>query len=108
MPFEEVENTFPPTDFEMHIALVYNTLNRVRKMVYLQAKNKGCKLATYISSSSFVWRNVTLGDNIFVFENNVIQPFTKLGSNIVLWSGNHLGHHSIIRDHCFVSSHVVI
>ena len=29
-------------------------------------------------------------------------------SNVVLWSGNHVGHHSVIRDNCFIASHVVI
>jgi UDP-3-O-[3-hydroxymyristoyl] glucosamine N-acyltransferase len=43
-----------------------------------------------------------------VFENNVIQPFVTVGSNVVLWSGNHIGHHSRIGDDCFISSHVVI
>ena len=32
----------------------------------------------------------------------------KLGNNIVLWSGNHVGHRTEIKDNCFVSSHVVI
>ena len=32
----------------------------------------------------------------------------KIGNNVVLWSGNHIGHHSVIRDNCFISSHVVI
>jgi carbonic anhydrase/acetyltransferase-like protein (isoleucine patch superfamily) len=32
----------------------------------------------------------------------------KLGANVVLWSGNHIGHHSRIGDHCFISSHVVV
>ena len=27
---------------------------------------------------------------------------------MTLWSGNHIGHHSVIKDHCFISSHVVI
>ncbi len=31
-----------------------------------------------------------------------------IGNNVVLWSGNHVGHRSVVRDHCFVSSHVVI
>ena len=31
-----------------------------------------------------------------------------IGDNVVLWSGNHIGHHSKIGDHCFVSSHVVV
>lgn len=32
----------------------------------------------------------------------------KIGNNVILWSGNHIGHHSVIKDHCFISSHVVI
>jgi len=26
----------------------------------------------------------------------------------VLWSGNHIGHHSVISDHVFFTSHVVL
>jgi carbonic anhydrase/acetyltransferase-like protein (isoleucine patch superfamily) len=38
----------------------------------------------------------------------VIQPFASVGDNVVLWSGNHIGHHSKIGSHCFISSHVVV
>ena len=41
-------------------------------------------------------------------ENNTLQPFVEIQDNVVLWSGNHIGHHSIIRNNCFLSSHVVI
>lgn len=108
VPFEEVERIYPPTQHVMHIALVYNQLNRVRMRVYHEAKQKGYTLANYISSRAFVWRNVTMGDNVFIFEDNTIQPFVKLGSNLVLWSGNHIGHHSTIESHNFISSHVVV
>ena len=27
---------------------------------------------------------------------------------MTLWSGNHIGHDSVIEDHCFITSHVVI
>ena len=106
--FEAIESLFSPAQYEMHVALVYNTLNRVRKKFYFEAKLKNYTMANYISSKAFVWKNVKMGDNVFVFENNVVQPFTELGSNIVLWSGNHIGHHSKIQSHCFISSHVVI
>jgi sugar O-acyltransferase (sialic acid O-acetyltransferase NeuD family) len=106
--FEEIEKKYPPSDFDMHIAIVYNSLNRARLKFYNEAKQKGYNLANYISSRSFVWRNVELGDNIFIFEDNTIQPFVKIGSNNVFWSGNHIGHHSIIGSHNFISSHVVI
>ena len=49
-----------------------------------------------------------IGENCFIFENNVIQPYVFIGNNITIWSGNHIGHHSIIKDHTFISSHVVI
>jgi sugar O-acyltransferase (sialic acid O-acetyltransferase NeuD family) len=92
----------------MHIALVYNSLNRIRTQFYQSAKAKGYRLASYISSKSFVWHNVEIGDNCFVFEDNTIQPFVKIGNNNVFWSGNHIGHHSTIKSHNFISSHVVI
>ena len=38
----------------------------------------------------------------------MIQPFVKIGNNVVVWSGNHIGHHAVIGDHCFITSHVVI
>lgn len=108
VPFEDIENSYPATEYEMHIALVYNSLNRVRRQFYLDAKAKGYTLANYISSRAFVWRNVELGDNVFIFEDNTIQPFVKIGSNNVFWSGNHIGHHSVIGSHNFISSHVVV
>ncbi len=41
-------------------------------------------------------------------ENNVVQPFARIGRNVIVWSGNHIGHHSTIEDHCFIASHAVI
>lgn len=106
--FEDIQIKFPSSEYEMHIAIVYNSLNRIRIKFYNEAKIKGYKLANYISSRSFIWRNVEFGDNIFLFEDNTIQPFVKIGANNVFWSGNHLGHHSVVGSHNFISSHVVI
>ncbi len=94
--FESIEKKYSPAEHHMHIALVYNNLNRARMKFYHEAKTKGYVLANYISSRSFVWHNVEIGDNCFVFEDNTIQPFVKMGSNNVFWSGNHIGHHSVI------------
>jgi sugar O-acyltransferase (sialic acid O-acetyltransferase NeuD family) len=108
IPFENIETIFDPNQYDMHVALVYNNLNRIRTYFYEAAKNKGYTLANYISTKAFVWRNIEIGDNCFIFEDNTIQPFVKIGSNNVFWSGNHIGHHSIIGSHNFISSHVVI
>lgn len=108
VPFEDVQKLYPPTEFYIHIAVAYPQLNRLRARMLGEAKQKGYRIASYVSSKAFVWRNVTMGENCFIFENNVIQPYVKLGNNIILWSGNHIGHHSSIGDNCFISSHVVI
>jgi acyl-[acyl carrier protein]--UDP-N-acetylglucosamine O-acyltransferase len=49
-----------------------------------------------------------VGENCFILEDNTIQPFVTIGNNVTMWSGNHIGHDSIIEDHCFISSHVVV
>ena len=108
VPFEDLEQHYAPAEHSFYAALVYTQLNRLRARLYMSAKSRGYTPASYISPHAFIWRNVELGEHCFIFEDNTVQPFVKIGNNVVLWSGNHIGHHSIVRDHCFVSSHVVI
>src|SRR2546425_12342538 len=108
VPFESVQQAFHPREHHLFVAVVYTQLNRLRARLCAQSRTKGFSLASYVSSKAFVWRNVQVGEHCFIFEHNVVQPFVRLGNNVVLWSGNHIGHHSVIQDHCFISSHVVI
>ena len=108
IPFEEIENHFSAEEVEIHIAVGYNKLNAHRISAYNRAKEKGYTLANYIHSGVKTWKNNKFGDNVFIFEDNTIQPFVEFGSNIVLWSGNHIGHHSKIGSHTFITSHVVV
>ncbi|HEY1037794.1 MAG TPA: acetyltransferase, partial [Bacteroidia bacterium] len=105
--FEDIEKQYPPAAFEMHIAIGYNTANTVRRKFYEAAKAKGYTLLTYISSKCTNYAK-SIGDNCFIFEDNTIQPFVEIGNNCILWSGNHIGHHSKVQDNVFISSHVVI
>jgi sugar O-acyltransferase (sialic acid O-acetyltransferase NeuD family) len=108
VPFETVESRYAPAEHSFFAANVYTQKNQLRTRLYLAAKEKGFAPASYISPHAFVWRNAKLGEHCFIFENNVIQPFVTIGDNVVLWSGNHIGHHSTVMDHCFISSHVVV
>lgn len=108
VPFETLERHFAPADHAFHAAITYTQLNRLRARLAASARARGYALASYVSSRAFVWRNVQLGEHCFIFEDNTVQPFVRIGDNVVLWSGNHIGHHSVIEDHCFVSSHVVV
>ena len=107
VPFEEIEKYYPPGDYSLFIAIGYAKRNKIRAQRYLEAKQKGYRLETYISSKA-IYYGTPVGENCFIFENNVIQPFVTIGNNVILWSGNHIGHHSTIMDNCFISSHVVV
>lgn len=106
--FEDIVELYPPSQYSLFIAVGSQQLNRIRQQKYIEGKARGYKLASYVSSKAFVWHNVIIGDNAFILENNTLQPYVRIGDNVTLWSGNHIGHSSCIDDHCFVASHVVI
>jgi len=106
--FEDLEKHFAPETHEVYVATVYTQLNRLRARLAAEAKARGYRLASFVSPRAQVWRNAVLGEHCFVFEHNTVQPFVTLGDNVVLWSGNHIGHHSVVEDHCFISSQVVV
>ena len=108
VPFEEVRAKYPPDDFRMFLPLSFKKMNHVRAAKYDQAKTWGYRLISYVSSKVTRWPGFRCGDNCFIIEDNTIQPFAEIGSDVVMWSGNHLGHHSVIKDHVTITSHVVI
>lgn len=105
---DEIAAICLPQHHQAFVAITYRELNRARARLCDEMKDMGYQLCSYVSPQAFVWRNVTIGENCFIFENNVVQPFCRIGNNVVLWSGNHVGHHSTIEDNVFVASHVVI
>lgn len=108
LDFEEAPQQFAPDTYKMFIALSYTKMNKVRAQKYYQAKEKGYQLVSYISSHCTFLSDHPVGDNCFILEDNTIQPFVKIGNNVTLWSGNHIGHESVIEDHCFIASHIVV
>jgi sugar O-acyltransferase (sialic acid O-acetyltransferase NeuD family) len=106
--FENIEDHYPPSEYKMFLAISYTKMNKIRAAKYNQAKEKGYELVSYVSSLCSYVSQFPCGDNCFILEDNTIQPFVKIGNNVTLWSGNHIGHHSVIEDHNFISSHVVV
>lgn len=105
--FENIEQQYPSAEYKFFAPMAPNKMNRLREEIYYKIKNKGYELISYISSKATLFNN-KIGDNCFILEDNTIQPFVKIGNNVVLWSGNHIGHHSIIEDHVTFTSQVVL
>jgi sugar O-acyltransferase (sialic acid O-acetyltransferase NeuD family) len=108
LPIEEAASEYPPQEVTAFVAIGDNLLNRVRAHHFHSMKKKGYALASYVSSRLFRWHNVEIGENCFIQEDNTLQAFVKIRDNVTLWSGNHIGHRSVIESHVFVTSHVVI
>jgi len=106
--FENIEKLYSPDHYLFFAPLTHKNMNQDRERIYNAIKDKGYKLISYISSKATIFDNIKIGDNCFILEDNTIQPFVEIGNDVVLWSGNHIGHHSVIKDHVFLTSHVVI
>ena len=105
--FEKLEEQYPPSDYLLFAPMTGVKMNNLRKKIYEEGKAKGYSYISYVSSKATVCNN-KIGDNCFILEDNTLQPFTEIGNNVVMWSGNHIGHHGKIEDHVFFTSHVVL
>jgi len=103
----EITNNNFKNDNNIFLAIGYSKNNLIRTEKYNYFKKSGFNFASFISDKSSIFTNL-IGENCFILEDNTIQPFTSVGNNTILWSGNHIGHHSKIGNNCFISSHVVI
>ena len=108
IPYSLVKKEFPSRENYMHIAISYQKLNQLREEKFKSALNNGYQLASYISTKSVYWKDLRHGQNCLILENQTIQPRVHIGDNVMIWSGNHIGHASKIGDHSYVSSHVVV
>jgi sugar O-acyltransferase (sialic acid O-acetyltransferase NeuD family) len=107
VPWSQIHRRFKPSQFRLFAPMSPTNMNRDREQVWLRAKDEGYSFISYISSRATVLTE-EIGENCFILENNTLQPFSRIGSNTILWSGNHIGHDTTIEDSVFVASHVVI
>lgn len=108
LDFETITEHYPPDHYQMFVALSYQRMNRTRAEKYQRARELGYPMVSYVSSRCTFLSDHAVGENCFILEDNTIQPFVRIGNNVTLWSGNHVGHEAVIEDHCFIASHVVI
>ncbi len=106
--FDEAQAAFPASTHDLFVALSYAKVNALRAQKCAEARAKGYRLASYVSSKASTWDGFRAGENCFILEDNTIQPFVAIADNVTLWSGNHIGHHARLGANCFITSHVVI
>jgi acetyltransferase-like isoleucine patch superfamily enzyme len=106
--FEDVQRRFPPETCRMHILLGYQQMNGLRMRKFEEAKAKGYTLESYVASDIFRVEPIGLGENCFILDNQSISLDVTIGNNVVMWSSNHIGDMSVVRDHAWIASHVTV
>jgi len=106
--FEDIQTTHPADQFDLFIAVGYTRMNQNRQAKCDEAKAKGYRLASYVSPQAILDPSVQPGDNCFILEGALVQPFVRIGEGVTLWSGCHIGHDSQIDDWCFLAPRVSI
>jgi sugar O-acyltransferase (sialic acid O-acetyltransferase NeuD family) len=106
--FDEIEAHYPPTSYDMFVAIGYSKVNGVRKHKCTDALSKGYALASYISPLAHVFDKISYGWNCFIFEGCIVQPFCRIGNGVILRSGSLVAHHCEIGDFAFIAAKVAI
>lgn len=104
--FETIENQYPPSEYDLFLAIGPNKMNDIREQKFKEAKAKGYYLATYISPSAVC--NSELGENSLVADNAVVNPFVKIGHNNFIWEFSLICNDCEIHNNCYFSPRSVV
>jgi sugar O-acyltransferase (sialic acid O-acetyltransferase NeuD family) len=108
VPWDEIVDRYPPSDFEMMIAIGFVQATQLRAQRYFEAKHKGYRLASYVSPKATLWDGFELGENCRIGANVMVQPYVRIGDNVSIGTGSLIGHHSVVDSHCHLSASVQI
>jgi len=107
VPYNEIEQHYSPDQFCMFIPMSFEKMNHLRAEKYDDARRRGYKLISYVSSRATIFPDFQCGDNCFILEDSTIQPYARIGSDVVIWAGSHIGHHAVVKDHVFIARAIV-
>lgn len=103
--WEDLERSYKPSKVKLLGPLSYRRMNELRRDRHREGHERGYEFTRFIHPASHIYTH-DIGENSFILENNVIQPFVRIGAGAMIWSGNHIGHHSVVGEHCFMASQV--
>ena len=106
--FEDLPERYSPPKHWIFVAIVFTQFNRLRTRLYREGRAGGYGIASYLSSAARIRPNTAIGEHCFICEDTVIQPFTNVGNNVVIWSGNQICHRCSVGDKVFVLPNCII
>jgi len=108
VPFEALDDRFPPDRVAMFVPLSYRDLSRMRIRKYNEAKARGYGFVSVVTSAAGIDPGVEIGENCFIDSTAIIRPFSRIGDNCAVSEGAVISHDVSVGNHCFVSCAAVV
>ena len=105
--FEQVQQLYPPEDYEMFLAMGLRDVNQRRKEKIEAAEAAGYTLASYISSKATLHPDLTVEPHTWIMEEAHVHPFATIGRGSIVWSRSTVGFKSSIGEYCWISAGLV-
>jgi sugar O-acyltransferase (sialic acid O-acetyltransferase NeuD family) len=100
--FDDVQDAFPPSGFDMLVLIGYRRM-RDRKWMFERARAKGYRMANYLGNRAVVYDDLSLGENNLVFNGAYIGVFGSLGDDNIIRPNAYIGHDVRIHNHTVVA-----
>ena len=106
VPFENVEQQFPPDDHEMIIAIGFAEMNLLRERKLQEAISKGYRLGRYVHPSVMLHDGVEIGESCIIYEHVSIHAGSRIGAGSFITSNVNIGHDCVIEDYTWINAGV--
>lgn len=99
---EKMRDLFPPERFKVCLSFGYKNMVRNREEKFLQCKDWGYEIYTFVSSNAIVYTK-EIGEGCNIYPGTVVMPFAKVGEGCFLETGCVVAHHTEIGAFNFVA-----
>lgn len=100
--YEELVKQFGAEELEFYICVGYYHMNIEREKIYMDMKQRGYTVLTYIHKKAYV-PEIEIGEGSLIFENCSLGVFSKIGLCNILYPGSMIAHHSVVGSFNFFS-----
>jgi sugar O-acyltransferase (sialic acid O-acetyltransferase NeuD family) len=108
IPVSHLNSDCKPDGCVVIMAMGYNDLNMTRESMYMNLKEMGYIIETYIHPDARIFTVHQPGEGSVILPGAVVEPHAQVGANTMVWCNVTLAHHSRVADHCWIASGAVI
>ena len=107
LAYEDFLKAVQPEDADLFVAVGVGKINTLRAQKVARIQQDGYRLASYVSSSARIPKDLVLAPNTMIMDNVNIHPFVSIGANTIIWSSSRIALKVRIGAHVWITSAVI-